>query len=86
MSQNKNGRVISPKALIKTALIEWRMMLIIGLILPFCLVDIEYNQQRPSVKTADTDDIVASSSEAGSDENIRTADTYGKEILGSIVL
>lgn len=37
MNQNKNGRVISLKALIKTVLVGWRKMLITGLILAIVL-------------------------------------------------
>ena len=65
MNQNKNGRVISLKALIKTVLIGWRKMLITGLILAIVLGGYRLYKRWPSTRNNAEGNAVASSSAAG---------------------
>lgn len=65
MNQNKNGRVISLKALIKTVLIGWRKMLITGLILAIVLGGYRMYKRWPSTRNNAEGNAVASSSAAG---------------------
>lgn len=66
MTQNKNGRIISLKALIKNVLTGWRRMLITGLIFAALLGGYRVYRKWPSAGTASGQNAVASSSGTGS--------------------